>query len=165
VYIIMYDCVTYIHVSCITERPQYFSFQLERASEAREIKELLDSDDYSFRFDVGCSFPTSNIGLINCDQIVSSLASYYTVVRVKAQIDQMVEGLGVLGVLDLLRSNPQSAKQLFIHSKPLSMTADLMLMMFTPRLSPEGSNRREDEEQVIMLWANFLQMIEGKSIL
>jgi len=80
---------------------------------------------------------------------------------VKAQIDQMVEGLGVLGVLDLLRSNPQSAKQLFIHSKPPSMTADLMFMMFTPRLSPEGSNRREDEEQVVMLWANFLQMIEG----
>jgi len=45
------------------------------------------------------------------------------------------------------------------------MTADLMFMMFTPRLSPEGSNRREDEEQVVMLWANFLQMIEGKSIL
>jgi len=65
--------MTYIHISCITERPQYFSFQLERASEAGEIKELLDSDNYSFRFDIGLSFPTSNIGLINCDQIVYSL--------------------------------------------------------------------------------------------
>ena len=49
----------------------------------------------------------------------------------KAQIDQMVEGLDVLVVFDLLRPNLQKAKQLFIHSKPASMTANLMFQMFT----------------------------------
>lgn len=41
------------------------------------------------------------------------------------------------------------------------MTADAVLALFTPRLSLEGSNRREDEEQMVMLWVDFLQKIES----
>ena len=126
------------------------------------MKVLLDSDDYDFRFDVGLGFPTDSMRFVDRDKIVQSLASYFTVVKVKAQIDQLVEGLCVLGILDLVRANPCKARELFIYSKPEAMTADAVIYLFTPRLSPAGSNTREDEEQMVILWANFVQMIECK---
>ena len=41
------------------------------------------------------------------------------------------------------------------------LNADYMLDLFNPRLSAPGTNRREDEEQLIMYWINFIEMIEG----
>ncbi len=127
------------------------------------MKDLLDSDEYDFRFDIGLGFSTASMNFGDRDKIVQSLAGYYTIVKVKAQIDQFVEGLRVLGILDLVQANPHRGRELFVYSKPQEMTADAVITLFTPRLSPEGSNKREDEEQVVMLWVNFVQMIECKS--
>ncbi len=140
----------------------FLCHQLEQASTLEEVKALLDSDDYDFRFDIGLGFPTNSMRFVDRDEIVQSLAGYFTVVKVKAQLDQVVQGLSVLGILDLLRDNPRKARELFVYSKPPAMTADAMLTLFTPRLSPAGSNRREDEEQLVMLWVHFIQMIECK---
>lgn len=51
-------------------------------------------------------------------------------------------------------------RKLFLHRPTLN--ADYMLNLFQPRLSAPGTNRREDEEQLIMYWTNFIEMIEGK---
>lgn len=81
---------------------------------------------------------------------MQSLASYFTVVKVKAQIDQIVEGLNTLGVLNLLRANPRKGRQLLIYREPETLTADAVIDLFTPRYSPVGSNQREDEEQAVL---------------
>lgn len=126
------------------------------------MRALLDSDEYDFRLDIGCGVLSSTAGLSDGDTIVQSLANYYTVVKVKAQLDQLVEGLDTLGVLDLVRANSRRGRELFVYSIPQAMTADDVISMFTPKLSPQGSNRREEEEAVVMLWVNFIQMIEGE---
>ena len=36
-----------------------------------------------------------------------------------------------------------------------------MLDLFTTRFSPEGANRQEDEEQIVMYWVNLIEPIEG----
>ena len=48
-----------------------------------------------------------------------------------------------------------------IYQRPAKLTADHMISMFTPQLSPVGSNAREDEEHVNLLWVHFLQLIES----
>ena len=126
------------------------------------MKDLLDSDAYDFCFDVGLGFPISSMRFADRDEFVQSLAGYFTVVKVKAQIDQLTQGPRVLGVLELVQANSHKARELFIYSEPEHMTADAVLALFTPRLSLEGSNRREDEEQMVMLWVDFLQKIESK---
>ena len=126
-----------------------------------EVKSLLDSDEYDFRFDVALSYTTNSISLFDRDRIVSSLASYFTVIRVKAQINQLIEGLHVLGVFDLIQANLQKSQQLFVHSKLKPMTADEILNIFTARLSLLRSNKREQEEKVVMQWVNFVQEIES----
>ena len=42
---------------------------------------------------------------------------------------------------------------------------DYLLNHFKPRLSAPGTNHREDEEQLMMYWVNFLEMMEGNIVL
>jgi len=125
------------------------------------VRTLLDSEEFSFRFDVGVVDLSRNVEFSDRDQIVQSLATYFTVVRVKASIDQIIDGLNALGMYDLIKANPCTMHKLFV-SQPLSLTADYMLSLFQTRLSPEGTNRREEEEQLVMYWVHFIEMIEGK---
>lgn len=139
----------------------YILFQLEAAQTVEEMRALLDSEEFEFRFDVGVSDVSMKLELSDRDRIVQSLATYFTVVRVKAQIDQMIDGLNTLGIYDLIRANPCAMHKLFV-SRPEPITSDFMIRLFETRLSPEGSNRREDEEQVVMCWVNFIDLIECK---
>ena len=81
--------------------------------------------------------------------------------RVKAQIDQIIDGLNTLGIYDLIKANPHTMHKLLV-SRPEPISSDFMLNLFQTRFSLEGSNRREDEEQVVMYWVHFLDMIECK---
>ena len=53
-------------------------------------------------------------------------------------------------------------KKLFKFSAPRTLTADEMFALFHPELSPEGSNAREVEEQVVMYWVAYTNKIEGQ---
>ena len=57
-------------------------------------------------------------------------------------------------------------RKLFVHSEAEAriLTPDEMCDLFDPVLSPEGSNNREIEERVVMLWMQFIELIEGKTI-
>lgn len=135
--------------------------QLEEASTLNDMKSMLDSEEFSFRFDIGVSDLTHNLVLGDRDRIVRSIANYFTVVRVKVQIDQLTDGLKALGVLDIMKGNPHSMRELFL-SKPKPITADGMINLFETRFSPVGSNRCEDEEAVALQWIHLIQLIEGK---
>jgi len=52
---------------------------------------------------------------------------HFTVVRVKAQLDQMIDGLNVLGVIyELIKANPHARHKLLV-SKPVPMTSDFIM--------------------------------------
>lgn len=79
----------------------------------------------------------------------------------KAELDDLRNGLGELGVLNLLRQNPITMRALFVATHDV-LTADIIQDLFKPFYSPSGSNRREHEEEVIMFCISFLQEIEGQ---
>ena len=129
-----------------------------------EFHELLNTDDYDFRYKCGVSQPVTSIKCSSREKIVSAIAMHYCVVRVKAELDQIVTGLDVLKIGDLVQANPQKMRELFVHFKPLPLTADAFFVMFPARLSPIGSNKREAEEAALMKWVNYTQAIEGESL-
>ena len=77
-----------------------------------KLKELLEEEDYLFRFDIGITQPSSTITVQNIDHILKLIANHYLISSVKAELDQLLDGMGVLGVIDLIRSNPKKMKQL-----------------------------------------------------
>lgn len=139
-----------------------FPFQLKNCQSDASISALLDSNDYAFRFDIGIGQSSRSVTMDNIDHVLQLFAKHYLLLSVKSELDQLVEGLGVLKMLDLIRDNPNKFMQLFVHSVPQPLTTDHMLELFPPKYSPPGSNCREVEEAVIMLWIHFLQNIECK---
>lgn len=123
------------------------------------MRVVLNSNEFDFRFEVGITDVSCQ--LENRKHIVQSISNYFTVVRVKAQIDQLYEGMKCLGIDELFKAYPSTMHHLFV-SQPQPLTSDSMMFLFQPVLSPEGSNRREDEEQLIMYWVHFLELIGCK---
>ena len=80
-------------------------------------------------------------------------------VQVKAELDDIAEGLESLEVLSLIRRNPLIMKLLIIHAKS-SLTCSVLQDLFTVEFSHKGSNQREE---TYMYWVNFLQDVEGVS--
>ena len=126
------------------------------------MQELLGSDEYDFRYDLGIGQPVNTIRLEDREKIISSIANHYGILVVKAELDQLLGGLAsTLNVLHLIREIAPQMKSLFIYSEPAPLKADDIFDLFTPKLSPVGSNRREAEEAAAMLWCDFLQLIES----
>ena len=79
--------------------------------------------------------------------------------RVKAELDNLQEGLEELGVLSLLLDNPRILRQLFL-AQFQCLSADLMQDLFDVQFSPLGANTIEKEEQQVLFWINFLHEVE-----
>ena len=56
-------------------------------------------------------------------QLMRTLMLYYTVLRSRSVLDQLAEGLSVLGVLDAVRCYPKLMEPLFIGGKQKPLTA------------------------------------------
>ena len=130
-------------------------------TDVHELQELLDSDDYDFRYDCGIMQPTQSIQLTERDHIISCIAKHYAVLRPKAELDQLLAGLCTLSVLDLVRANAQVMRSLFVF-KPQPLTADALFDMLPATFCLEGSNTREAEEATFMHLVEYIQMIESE---
>ena len=128
------------------------------------MRALLDSEEFDMRFEIGLGGPTSKYKFSDRDGLVQSFALHYSVFNVKAELDQLLDGMKTLGVLDLIRSNPNTMRQLFVAGGEPVLTADSMFDLFKGVLSPLGSNQRDKEELVIVHWSNYLQQIEGNKL-
>ena len=53
----------------------------------------MDSEEFSFRFDVGVSDPSMKLKFTDRERIIQSLATYFILVRAKVSIDQIADGL------------------------------------------------------------------------
>lgn len=126
-----------------------------------EMRAVLDDDAFDFRYELSISGQPSTLS--DSDHIVKFSAKHSTVVRVKAQLDQVIDSLNVLGIYELIKANPHAMHKLLV-SKPVPMASDFIMDLFQTRFSAEGSNRREDEEPVMMYWVHFLEMIEVVNI-
>ncbi len=122
------------------------------------MRAIVHSEEFDFRFEMGIS---EIFGPEERKGVVQSIANYFTIVRVKAQIDQMIDGMKCLGIDELLKCYPSTMYRLFI-SQPVPLTSESMFNLFLARLSPEGSNKRENEEQIIVYWNYLLELIECK---
>ncbi len=120
---------------------------------------IFSSNEFDFLYEVGITNVLSR--LEDRKQIVQSTATYFTVVKVKAQIDQIMDGWKCLGIDELIKSYPSKMHQLLV-SRPEPLTSDTLFDQFQSNLSPLGSNRREDEEQMIVYWNHFLELIGCK---
>lgn len=140
----------------------YLFLKLQNAPDEASFIQLVDSDEYDFRFECGISQPITTIRLSHRDEIINGLA-LHSFLCVKAEVDQILSGLNTYNIAELLQKDPYITRQLFVYYKnPLS--ADKIFDLFPAKLSPSGSNSRELEEAAVMQWVNYTQVVEGELI-
>ena len=123
---------------------------------------MLSSDEYSFRFDAGVSMPSTSITIKDKEDIAMCIAKHFLVYVCKGELDQLKNGLKHLGVLDLLLRHPKLLSPLLSVSRKPKLTSSDFLQIFDVQWSPQGSNRREDEEAVIFGWTKYVNDLEGR---
>ena len=122
----------------------------------------MESKDYDFRYNCGVFQPVSSI-VESSDRniIVNCLCKHYSIAQVKAELDQLVEGLEMFKFQELVNSAPNLIRQLFVHFKPLKLTSEDIFNMFPPEFTAStGSNMRELEEAALINWIRFTQEVE-----
>lgn len=82
----------------------------------------------------------------------------------KGQIDQMMEGLNEHGLLSLMKKYPECARVMLSNATEV-LTAAAMIDLFQVEYSSCGSNNRQKEEASIIMFYDYLQDIEGKTII
>ena len=82
------------------------------------------------------------------------------IVPIKAELDQLQEGLKLFNVIDILKSFPIQTKQLFVSGGSISLSLDTMLELFEFDFSVQGSNARETEEATVVHWNEFLTEVD-----
>lgn len=123
------------------------------------VRELLDSPEYMFRCEIGVAGVASNLSLEDCSRIIAALAKYYTIIKPKAQLDQIICGLKIMGVHELMMKCSKEFRKVMTSAK-LILDADYIFNLFNTEFSEPGANKRDREEEAIMYWTNFIQMIE-----
>lgn len=86
---------------------------------------------------IGIAKPISNIQYADRHYIVESSALHYSVLTVKAELNQLATGLRALGVLDMVQANPKLLRPLFVHTQsPPPLTAGQMIDLFVQTCLP-----------------------------
>ena len=135
--------------------------QVSNVQTTEELQTLLDSEEFSFRFEFGFGVPSCKVTLADREDIVKSLSLHNLIYANKAEIDQLKEGLQTHGVLSLMERYPHLFRPLLQSTTKPLLTASQMMALFKPQWSLQGSNRREKEELIMLNWTTYLDETQG----
>lgn len=122
--------------------------RIQNASSVHQLQEMLNTDEFNFRFDVGICKAAHKVRLDDREVFVSSMALHYGVLVVKAELDQILCGLSsTLDALTFIRSNPVMTRPLFVYQERPPPSADTLFDMLQAKFSELGSNARDVEEK------------------
>lgn len=134
--------------------------KIKTAPNNKELQTKLVDEDYEFIMECGFMKPVSKISLGDVPEIVRTVCIEFVVNRSTQETNQFLNGFETLNVGSLIKRHPAAMKQLLTYV-PCQVTARELMDLLVPMYSPRGSNRREEEECIILNWNDYLQDLEG----
>ena len=120
------------------------------------------------------------VKMVNRNEIIEVMAIYHTIVKIKAQIDQFMEGLKTLLLDQQIRRNPDAMLPLFVPQPDKKLTAGNCAMhcnyvainyclflieyikgLFKIKFSDKASQYRSAEEAAYINFVDFPDQCEG----
>ena len=83
-----------------------------------------DSATADIVLETGYRKPLGTVTVSDKEEIIRVLKRYHTLIKVKAEIDQFIEGLQCLGIDHLIKEHPDLMEPLFVN-KNKSLTAGM----------------------------------------
>ena len=98
--------------------------QIDDAETDDEIKVLLSVDEVSeYLVVTGYRKAICNLGVMDKGSLKAALLDYHCLLKVKAEMDQFMDGLNDVGVLEYIRKYPDLLKPLFTDCSHKPLTA------------------------------------------
>ena len=124
------------------------------------FQEMLDSDEYEFRYKCGVAKPSCRISLSEKKKVIDAFCLHYSVLASLAELEQLRRGFSIHKFDSLLQNYPEIMYEAFQPSD-YQLTSRYIRDLFKPLFSSKGSNNRELEEAIVMTWILYLQNQEG----
>ena len=128
-----------------------------------QLKRTVSGDDFDFLIDCGYSKPLRDCVLDDKKEMLECVILHFTHYRIRAELDQLKEGLAMVGVLPAIQSRPNLWKPLLCHTESLKVIPDYIRQLFEPVFSVMGSNARRAEEDLSYHWEEYLKEM-GKNV-
>jgi hypothetical protein len=146
-------------------RQQQLWQKLLDAPSIEEARIFLEDDDYDLRFELGYGKPTTSFTWQTLRELVNGVIMHQLVYSKKAALDQLLDGLNAHNIRDLSEDNVSLSMALFTYQEKETETisATTMRNLLKPKVSPEGSNGRAKEEEIILHWFRFLDDVESNA--
>ena len=77
-------------------------------------------------------------------------------------ISRFQKGLSTLGMLEVIRQNPETMKRAFVYEPDVLTAASVEALFTITCRSPEGTNKRRQEEQTLAFLRDLLLDLEGQ---
>ena len=97
--------------------------QINSATDDKSLQEIFyDSDTSGLLLETGYRKPLTCVTLNDREEIAVVLKLYHTLIKVKAEIDQFVDGLQCLGIDWYIKQYPELMESVFVN-EPKTLTA------------------------------------------
>ncbi|XP_035982736.1 G2/M phase-specific E3 ubiquitin-protein ligase [Fundulus heteroclitus] len=126
--------------------------EIQNASSLQTLRELMVQHSTMLQT-AGCLNRVNS--LEEKHSIVNEYLRWYIIERNHSAIERFKNGLTTLEFLTALQQHPNVLAPVLCHSETKLSAVD-MENLFQPELSPDGSNRRAQENKTASLWADYL---------
>ena len=131
-----------------------------------ELQSTTDPDDFkqlasfncSMRFKAGYTKPIVTIE--DKAALIRYICLHYTLLYSLPHVEQFINGLKLYGLVDIIRKVLQKARVLFQVCEESRLTAEIVDELSEVQFSPEGSNKRQQEEAIAFHFTTLLEEIE-----
>jgi len=131
--------------------------QLDSVETTEQLRRTVSQEEFEFLIDCGYSKPLHGCVLDDKKEMVECVILHFTQYRIRAELDQLKEGLAKVGVLPAIERRPHLWKPLLCAAQSLKITPDYIRRLFEPSFSAMGSNTRRTEEDLIYCWEEYLK--------
>ena len=113
----------YNHKYALWHTYPFYHCQLFDASVDHEVQAIFfDDDNANLLLETGCDKPMQTLGLQDISDVRAAMTDYHCMLKVKAAMDQFMEGLDMGGVAEYVKSHLHLMKP-FLHGVCQEMDA------------------------------------------
>ena len=98
--------------------------QIQSASDQRNLTEICVRETDTI-IESGYTLPMTSVTMTGKEELVNTLMLHHTLLRNKAELDQLKSGLSCLGVLNAMCQNPAVMEPFFVAGKRQKLNAGM----------------------------------------
>lgn len=123
------------------------------------------NNELEIRFEAGFTKPTTSLSLEDKQDLIRAIWLQFVYFIPHAELEQLKKGFQeTLKMGDLVREYPESVFHFLVPNSDYEVSADFFLNEFSIDFSVKGSNRRGDEEAVMVNWTDYILHCNGDPV-